>query len=81
MSLYDLLILIEENSLEINIIIIIFVSIAKLNSILIINSLSIKDRANFFSIIIIARENFNQLYEAVAIIFFINSRSRLATSR
>lgn len=59
MSLYDLLILIEENSLEINIIIIIFISIAKLNSILIINSLSIKDRANFFSIIIIARENFN----------------------
>lgn len=81
MSLHDLLILIEENSLEINIIIIIFVSIAKLNSILIINSLSIKDRANFFSIIITARENFNQLYEAVVIIFLINSRSRLATSR
>lgn len=59
MFLYDLLILIEENSLEINIIIIIFVSIAKLNSILIINSLFIKDRANFFSIIIIVRENFN----------------------
>lgn len=73
MSLYDLLILIEENSLEINIIIIIFVFIAKLNSILIINSLSIKDRVNFFSIIIIVRENFNQLYEAVVIIFLINS--------
>lgn len=81
MSLHDLLILIEENSLEINIIIIIFISIAKLNSILIINSLSIKDHTNFFSIIITARENFNQLYEAIAIIFLINSRSRLATSR
>ena len=50
----------------VDIIVVVLASVAKSDSVLMADSLSLEDRSNFSATVITARENFNQLWEAAA---------------
>ena len=59
---------------------VIFIVVAKSNSLLIANSLSINDRVNFIKRIIVARRGFIELNEVVVLVVIIVTARRRSTT-